>query len=83
MKHARLISGEYKNAWNEEAMDNVVDAAGEVNWRAAFMADPGVKKCPKCGEFYWDEASVMECTECQTQFGSGLQHPTVGGSHAG
>lgn len=72
MKHARLVSGEYANAWNEQAMDNVVNDAGEVNWRAAFFADPGVKKCPGCGEFFWDEASVMECTSCKTQFGSGV-----------
>lgn len=74
MKHARLISGEYANAWNKAAMDNVVDAQGEVNWGAAFRADPGVKKCPGCGEFYWDEADVMECTteSCKRQFGRGL-----------
>lgn len=72
MKHARLISGAYKDAWNEQAMDNVVYPDGEVNWRAAFAADPGVKKCPGCDEYYWDEASVMECTNCKTQFGSGV-----------
>lgn len=74
MKHARLISEPYAGAWNENAMDNVVDAAGEVNWKAAFYADPGVKKCPGCEEFYWDEASVMECANesCKRQFGSGV-----------
>ncbi len=74
MKHARLISGEDQNAWNKEAADNVIDADGEVNWRAAFFADPGCRKCPGCGEYYWDEADVMECTteSCKRQFGRGL-----------
>jgi hypothetical protein len=72
VKHATLISEPYAGVWNETAMDNVVDAAGEVNWKAAFYADPGVKKCPGCDEYYWDEASVMECTVCKTNFGSGV-----------
>jgi len=70
MKHARLVSGEYQNAWG--GMDNIANDDGSINWGVAFRADPGVKKCPGCGEFYWDEASVMECTTCKTQFGAGV-----------
>lgn len=72
MKHARLVSGEYQNCWG--GMDNIANDDGSINWGVAFRADPGVKKCPGCGEFYWDEASVMECTteSCKRQFGQGL-----------
>jgi hypothetical protein len=72
MKHAKIISGALKDPFSEEAAANVIDDQGEVNWRAAMWADPGVKSCPKCKTHYWNEAAVMECTDCGAQFGDGL-----------
>jgi hypothetical protein len=72
MKHARIISGEYADNFSKEAADNVIDADGEINWRAAMWADPGVKSCPKCKTHYWNEAAVMECPDCLIQFGNGV-----------
>lgn len=79
MKHARLISAPYSQAWDEKAMENVMNSDdGSVNWGAAFRADPGVKRCPGCREYYWDEADIMECLVCQTRFGHGAQQdPTT------
>ena len=37
---------------------------GEVNWGAAFMADPGVMFCPKCKEHLWNEGDDVECPVC-------------------
>jgi len=72
MKHARIISGAFQDAFNADALANAVDEDGEVNWGAAFRADPGVRKCPQCKAFYWDEASILECPDCNVQFGSGV-----------
>lgn len=72
MRHAKLISGEFDLSYCKEAAENVVDDDGNVNWGAAFRADPGVKKCP-CGAYYWNEAKVMECLDCKTHFGEGTQ----------
>jgi len=75
MKHARIISGAYEDAFNKDALDNVVRPDGEINWRAAMWADPGVKSCPKCKAHYWNEAAVMECPDCLIQFGSAVSEP--------
>lgn len=75
MKHARLVSGEYQNCFG--SLDNIAHDDGSINWGVAFRADPGVKKCPGCGEFYWNEARIMECINdsCRRQFGAGLPEP--------
>lgn len=41
---------------------------GEVNWRAAFGADPGCCSCPNCGEMYWSWGRIIECLDCGFQF---------------
>lgn len=41
---------------------------GEVNWRAAFGADPGCCSCPNCKQMFWAFGRVIECTECKFQF---------------
>lgn len=41
---------------------------GEVNWRAAFGADPGVCSCPNCHEYYWSWGRVVECLDCGFRF---------------
>lgn len=77
MKHARIISGAYQDCFNKEAQENVIDADGEVNWRAAMWADPGVKSCPTCKTHYWNEAEVMECPDDGTRFGNGVSSSEV------
>lgn len=47
-----------------EAMDHAVDKDGNVNWRAASCADPGVTKCPKCATYFWREGELVECNKC-------------------
>jgi len=49
-------------------MENVVDSSGQVNWKAAFYADPGATKCPECDTYYWREGKVLKCTECACVF---------------
>ncbi len=52
----------------KEASDHVIDAHGEVNWKAASMADPGVTSCPDCGEYHWAEGVILECGACSSHF---------------
>lgn len=49
--------------WGEaaKASESVIDDDGEVNWRAAFNADPGVSKCPKCSTMHWWEGDRIRC----------------------
>jgi|ERR1700677_2129501 len=74
MKHAHIISGEYANNFNP--IDYIANDDGSINWGVAMRADPGVKKCPGCGGFFWNEASVMECPDCATTFGDGYKQET-------
>lgn len=69
MRRAILIEGQPFD-WNEgaKALVNAVDANGEVNWRAAFNADPGVTKCTKCNEYYWAEGTKLKCPDCGNEF---------------
>ena len=69
MKSAKIIEGQPFD-WERggRAMNNVISDNGEINWGAAFCADPGVTSCPKCGEKYWAEGTKLECTICNTQF---------------
>lgn len=46
----------------------LADEEGNVNWRAAFGADPGCCTCPNCGEYYWAWGRIIECLDCQFQF---------------
>jgi hypothetical protein len=56
----------------EKAQQHVIDeTTGEVNWKAAMAADPGVVKCPGCGEYVWAEAPRMRCS-CGSLCGRGL-----------
>jgi len=70
MKHARIVSGAYEDCWGP--IDNLALPNGEPNWGALMRADPGLKKCPGCGCFCWNEGAVLECPDCKTQFGDGL-----------
>lgn len=71
MRHATIVCGKYDDAWDKNAADHVVNDDGSINWRAAFFADPGVKSCPRCKTYFWNEAAVMECPDCHVQFGDG------------
>lgn len=46
----------------------VIDEDGEVNWAAAAFADPGVMKCPGCGEYLWQEGALVKCPDCGHQW---------------
>jgi hypothetical protein len=67
MKNAIILSGKPFD-WDEGAkmQDLVADAAaeGHVNWYAAAGADPGVMKCPGCGEYLWKEGERVRCPDC-------------------
>lgn len=43
---------------------------GDVNWRAAFGADPGVCSCPACHQMYWAWGKQQRCVDC------GFEYPT-------
>lgn len=77
MKHGKILKGkpfDWKTA--EKANETLAEAADgdgrldpdQVPWGAAMMADPGVCKCPICGEILWHEGEVLECPECGAQF---------------
>lgn len=53
-----------------EAAANCFYPDGEVNWRNAMSADPGVCSCPACHEYYWNLGRVQRCAEC------GFEYPT-------
>lgn len=48
----------------------VVDEDGEINWRAAFFADPGCVSCPACNAYHWAEGTRQRCSQC------GFEYPT-------
>lgn len=60
----------------KEAAAHVIDDDGEVNWRAAFFADPGVTQCPSCSEYLWWEGAILECP-CGTIFDSSTKVVTT------
>jgi Zn finger protein HypA/HybF involved in hydrogenase expression len=76
MKHAIVIGGSSFD-WDhgKKAMDNVITKDGQVNWGAAMAADPGIIKCPKCGEYFWKEATLLKCTECGTLWNTETNQP--------
>lgn len=60
-------------AWNEcrEYVDKcggLQHEGGEVNWRAAFGADPGCCSCPACGEMYWAWGRRQRCVKCAFEY---------------
>lgn len=62
-----------KSAWGEcrdyvDKCGGVVNEAGEVNWRAAHAADPGICSCPACGEMYWCWGNVQRCRACTFEY---------------
>jgi len=66
-RHAKIL-GKESDHWDKtgKALRESVNENGEVNWANAFMADPGVTKCPVCQEYYWKEADLLECPDCET-----------------
>lgn len=58
----------------EEASKHVIREDGSVHWGAAFAADPGVCRCPGCGEWYWNEGDLVECLDCGRQFVPGEKY---------
>ncbi len=70
-RHAKTISGAYENCWGSG--ESLVLPDGEINWGAERRADPGVRQCPGCGTYFWNEAAAMECTSCHTQFGDSVK----------
>jgi len=64
-----IISGEFKEPFKD--VNPILDD-GSVNWGAAMLADPGVKKCGDCNTFYWNLARVMRCEKCGALFGEGV-----------
>jgi len=75
IRDAKIIKGagfDWKEG--EEASKHVMHEDGSVNWKAAFSADPGVCRCPGCGEYYWWEGELLECLECGRQFVPGEKY---------
>jgi len=72
MKNAIILRGKPFD-WEaaKPAAQNVVDEEGEVNWRNAMNADPGVMKCPNCDVLLWREGEFVECPDCHHQFSTG------------
>ena len=65
MERPIIIEGEEFD-WDagSKAMTSVINHDGEINWRAAAAADPGVTSCPNCKEYYWREGSKVKCKKC-------------------
>ncbi len=57
-----ILEGEHFD-WEDGAAHaaNAVGDDGEVNWRSASYADPGVVACPECGVFHWREGTRVRC----------------------
>lgn len=41
---------------------------GDVNWRAAFGADPGICSCPACHTMYWAFGRKQRCRACNFEY---------------
>lgn len=62
-----------ENEWEKcraevDRLGGVVDSHGDVNWRAAFSADPGITTCPVCHVQHWAWGRVVQCARCAFQF---------------
>ena len=53
--------------WVEEA-GGLTHEDGEVNWRAAFSADPGICSCPACQQMYWAFGRRQRCAKCAFEY---------------
>ncbi len=66
---ATVVSEEWSRC--SEAVDacgGLTYQDGEVNWRAAFSADPGICTCPNCGINYWAFGNRQRCADCGFEF---------------
>lgn len=67
------VGFDVKAAWGEchksvEDQGGLTYEDGEVNWGAAFSADPGLCSCPNCDQSYWQWGDVIKCSECEFVF---------------
>lgn len=69
MKRLTIIEGR-RFDWQqaEREVDAEIKTHGEMTYRAAFMADPGILSCPFCDTMHWHEGTVVECAECGQRF---------------
>jgi len=58
---------------HREQSQRVMDPSGEINWGAAFGADPGVMSCPHCKTHLWQGGYRVKCPECSTEFDTPLR----------
>ena len=59
------ISGAWKECSDEvDRCGGISHDDGEVNWKAAFSADPGCCECPACHASYWAWGNIQECVKC-------------------
>ena len=71
-----IVSGAYADPFPKD-LPSPVNDDGSINWGAAMLADPGIRKCGHCDTYYWNLARVMRCTKCGATFGDGVE----GGYH--
>jgi hypothetical protein len=69
MKNPIIIEGPPFD-WDkgQKCLEQAVDDKGDVNWFAAFNADPGVMACPNCGIHLWNEGKIVKCPDCGHQW---------------
>ena len=71
VKHPIIITGAAFD-WEagSQCASDAVDNDGNINWFAAFGADPGVMKCPntECGIYLWNEGERVRCPDCAHEF---------------
>lgn len=69
MKSPIILEGEpFDWEAGKQAMENLTYENGEVNWWAAFNADPGCMKCPGCEEYLWREGTLVRCPHCSHEW---------------
>ncbi len=63
------VSAEWKECADYvDRCGGVTYPGGEVNWRAAFGADPGVCTCPSCHVYHWAFGNRQRCTQCGFEY---------------
>lgn len=69
MKSPIIIDGEPFPWSKQNPHGEVVDDSGEINWAAAFAADPGCFQCSNdiCQEWMWNEGYRVKCPTCGTE----------------
>lgn len=69
IKHPIILEGKpFDWASGGLALLDAVDEQGNINWRSAFAADPGVMICLGCGLYLWHEGESVECPDCGNVF---------------